>query len=128
MAQAGTIAVILPGAFYFLKEAKKPPIDLFRKHGVEIAVATDHNPGSSPMTSLPLAMNMAATFFGMTPEENLRGTTINAARALGLKNVGRIAKGYKADLAVWDVQDPAELTYRIGNAPLYKRISGGKLC
>ena len=125
MATAGTVAVLLPGAYYFLRETKVPPIDGFRAAGVPMAVATDSNPGSSPMTSVLLAMNMAATLFGLTPIEALRGSTVNAARALGLSTWGQIAPGYRADLAIWDVTDPAELTYRMGDAPLFKRIVGG---
>jgi imidazolonepropionase len=127
MAAAGTVAVILPGAFYTLRETKVPPIAAFRTHGVPMAVATDCNPGSSPMTSLLLAMNMAATLFRMTPEECLAGVTRHAARALGLADVGVIAAGMQADLAVWDVESPAELTYRIGFNPLWKRIFRGSL-
>ncbi len=125
MAEAGTVAVILPGAFYTLRETQAPPIDLFRNHGVPMAVATDANPGSSPMTSLLLAMNMASTLFRMTPEEALAGATRNAARALGLRDRGVVAPGNRADLAIWDVAHPAELSYRIGFNPLYKRIFGG---
>lgn len=128
MAKAGTVAAILPGAFYFLGETRKPPILAFRDAGVPMALATDSNPGSSPMTSLLLAMNMGATLFGLTPEECLRGVTVNAARALGLSDVGRLAAGQVADLAIWDVTDPAELTYRMGDAPLHKRIFGGMEC
>lgn len=126
MADAGSVAGILPGAFYTLRETQMPPIDLLRKHGVPMAVATDANPGSSPMTSLLLAMNMAATLFRMTPEEALAGVTRNAARALGLADRGRIAPGLRADLAVWDVSIPAELSYRIGFNPLHTRIYGGR--
>jgi imidazolonepropionase len=125
LAQAGSVAVMLPGAFYFLKEIQKPPIDSFRRSGVPLAVSTDSNPGSSPMTSLLLAMNMAATLFGLTPEEALRGVTVNAARALGQDRLGRLAAGCLADFAVWDVTDPAELTYRMGDAPLHARYLGG---
>jgi imidazolonepropionase len=125
MAAAGTVAVILPGAFYTLRETHAPPIAAFRAHGVPMAVATDCNPGSSPMTSLLLAMNMAATLFRMTPEECLAGVTRHAARALGLADAGVIAAGMRADLAVWDVESPAELTYRIGFNPLHTRIFGG---
>ena len=125
MAAAGTVAVILPGAFYTLRETRVPPIGAFRARGVPMAVATDCNPGSSPMTSLLLAMNMAATLFRMTPEECLAGVTRNAARALGLPDAGVIAAGMRADLAVWDVESPAELTYRMGFNPLWKRIFGG---
>jgi imidazolonepropionase len=127
MAAAGTTAVVLPGAFYTLRETQMPPIDLLRKHEVPMAVATDANPGSSPMTSLLLAMNMAATLFRMTPHEAMAGTTRNAARALGLSDRGVIAQGMRADLAVWNAEHPAELVYRIGFNPLYTRIFGGKL-
>ncbi|MEQ9694811.1 imidazolonepropionase [Shimia sp. SDUM112013] len=127
MAAAGTVATILPGAYYTLRETKAPPIDLLRAHGVPMALATDCNPGSSPMTSLPLAMNMGCTLFRMTPEEALAGVTCHAARALGLSDRGRLVPGLRADLAVWDVTHPAELSYRIGGAPLYQRIYGGTL-
>lgn len=127
MAAAGTVGVILPGAFYTLRETQAPPIDLLRKHGVPMAVATDANPGSSPMTSLLLAMNMTATLFRMTCEEALAGTTRNGARALGLSDRGVIATGLRADLAVWDAETPAELVYRIGFNPLHQRIVGGVL-
>jgi imidazolonepropionase len=127
MAAAGTTAVVLPGAFYTLRETQMPPIDLLRKHEVPMAVATDANPGSSPMTSVLLAMNMAATLFRMTPHEAMAGTTRNAARALGLSDRGVIAQGMRADLAVWNAEHPAELVYRIGFNPLYTRIFGGKL-
>ncbi len=122
MAAAGTAAVILPGAFYTLKETQMPPVQAFRDHGVPMALATDCNPGSSPLTSLLLAMNMGCTLFGLTPEEALRGVTLNAARALGLSDSGRIAPGLRADLAIWDVEHPAELAYRIGFNPLHARI------
>ena len=127
MAAAGTVAVILPGAFYTLRETQAPPIDAFRRHGVPMALATDCNPGSSPMTSLLLAMNMGATLFRMTPEECLAGVTRHAARALGLPDQGIIAAGARADLAIWDVEHPSELAYRIGFNPLWKRVFGGKL-
>ena len=127
MAVAGTVAVILPGAFYTLRETQSPPIALLRRHGVPMAVATDCNPGSSPMTSLTLAMNMACTLFRMTPQEVLLGTTAHAARALGLTDRGRIAAGQRADLAVWDATHPAELSYRIGATRLHSRIIGGRL-
>ena len=127
MAAAGTVAVILPGAFYTLRETQSPPIALLRQHGVPMAVATDCNPGSSPMTSLTLAMNMACTLFRMTPEETLLGTTAHAARALGLTDRGRISAGQRADLAVWDATHPAELSYRIGATRLHSRIIGGHL-
>ncbi len=125
MAAAGTVAVILPGAFYTLRETQMPPIEALRKAGVAIALATDCNPGSAPMTSLLLAMNMGCTLFRMTPEEALRGVTAHAAQALGLTDCGRLSPGTRADLAVWDVAHPAELAYRIGFNPLYARIIGG---
>ena len=128
MAEAGMVAGILPGAFYFLGETQKPPIEKLRAAGVPMAVATDSNPGSSPMTSILLAMNMAATLFGLTPEEALRGVTVNAARALGLSDCGQLATGLRADLAVWNVDHPAELTYRMGDAPLHARVFGGIIC
>ena len=121
--KSDTVAVILPGAFYTLRETQKPPIALLRKHNVPMAIATDCNPGSSPMTSLLLAMNMGCTLFGMTPEETLKGATINAAKALGLNDLGTIEKGKVAQLAVWDIEHPAELSYRIGFNPLHSTIS-----
>ncbi|MEM0936176.1 MAG: imidazolonepropionase [Pseudomonadota bacterium] len=127
LAQSGTVAVLLPGAFYTLRETHVPPIAAFRAQGVPMALATDCNPGSSPMTSLLLALNMGCTLFRLTPEEALRGVTVHAAQALGLTDRGRIAPGLRADLAVWDVEDPAELAYRIGFNPLYARIVGGVL-
>ena len=127
MAAAGTVAVILPGAFYTLRETRIPPIDALRKHGVQIAVATDFNPGSSPLTSLTLAMNMACTLFRMTPLEALQGATAHAAQALGLTDRGQISAGQRADLCVWDADHPAELAYRIGATPLHARIFGGRL-
>jgi imidazolonepropionase len=117
MAKAGSVAVILPGAFYTLRETVAPPIQAFREAGVPMAVATDCNPGSSPMSSLLLSMNMACTLFRMTPEEALAGVTRNAARALGLADAGQIKPGLRADLAIWNVEHPAELAYRIGFQP-----------
>lgn len=128
MAYAGTVAVLLPGAFYTLHETQLPPVQGLRDAHVPMAVATDANPGTSPMTSLLLAMNMAATLFRMTPEECLRGVTAHAARALGLDDCGVIAPGAHADLAVWDIETPAELTYRMGDAPLYARYFKGEPC
>ncbi len=125
MARAGTVGVILPGAFYTLRETQSPPIDLLRKRNVPMALATDCNPGSAPMTSLLLAMNMGCTLFRMTPEEALKGVTLNAARALGLHDCGQIAPGMRADLAMWNVTHPAELSYRIGFNSLHARIFGG---
>ncbi|SMC93883.1 imidazolonepropionase [Rhizobium sp. RU36D] len=128
MTRAGTVAVLLPGAYYFIRETKKPPVDLFRKHGTAMALATDCNPGTSPLTSLLLTMNMAATLFHMTVEECLLGITRNAARALGrLDTVGTIEVGKQADLAIWSVESPAELVYRIGFNPLYLRIWNGHI-
>ena len=125
MAQSGTVAVLLPGAFYALRETQMPPIAAFRAHNVPMAVATDLNPGTSPLNSLLLAMNMACTQFRLTPEEALRGTTLHAARALGLHDCGQLAPGLRADLAIWNVGHPAELSYRIGFNPLSQRIFGG---
>ncbi|HRP78339.1 MAG TPA: imidazolonepropionase [Aquamicrobium sp.] len=123
MAKAGTVAVLLPGAFYFIRETKKPPVDLFRKHGVRLALATDSNPGTSPLTSLLLTMNMGATLFGLTVEECIAGVTREAARALGrLDAIGTLEAGKTADLAIWDIGAPAELVYRIGFNPLHARI------
>lgn len=126
MARAGTVAVILPGAFYTLRETQAPPIDLLRRHEVPMALATDLNPGTSPLNSILLTMNMGCTLFRMTPEEALRGATQHAARALGLGDTGTIAAGQQADLAVWNITHPAELAYRIGFNPLHSRIFGGK--
>ena len=126
MARAGTTAVILPGAYYFIRETKAPPIALFRKHGVPMAVATDCNPGTSPMTSLLLAMNMAATLFRMTVDECIAGVTREAARALGLgAEVGTLVSGKSADLAIWNIEQPAELVYRLGFNPLHGRVWKG---
>lgn len=127
MAQAGTVAVILPGAFYTLRETKVPPIDLLRRYGVPMAVATDCNPGTAPMTSLLLAMNMSCTLFRMTPEETLAGATVHAARALGLPDRGQIAAGLRADFVVWDASHPAELSYRVGPTPIHFCYVGGRL-
>ncbi|MEM9765238.1 MAG: imidazolonepropionase, partial [Pseudomonadota bacterium] len=126
MAGAGTVAVLLPGAYYTLRETQAPPLEGLRAAGVPMAVATDANPGSSPMASLLLAMNMACTFFRLTPEEALAGTTRNAAQALGLQDRGMVREGLRADLAVWEVDHPAELSWRIGWAPLARRIFGGQ--
>lgn len=126
MAAAGSVAVILPGAFYTLREQQIPPIGSLRAAGVPMAVATDCNPGSSPMTSLTLAANMACTLFRMTPLEALQGMTIHAARALGLTDCGVIAVGKRADLCLWDARHPAEISYRIGATALRGRIFGGR--
>ncbi len=126
MAEAGTVAVLLPGAFYFLRETQAPPVAALRLAGVPIAVATDCNPGSSPLTSLLMAMNMAATLFRLTVAECLIGVTRNAARALGrLDEIGTLEPGKACDLAIWDIETPAELVYRIGFNPLYKRVYRG---
>ena len=127
MARAGTVATILPGAYYFIRETKKPPIGLFRQHGVRMAVATDNNPGTSPLTSLLLTMNMAATLFGLTVDECLAGVTREAARALGLLGqTGTLEVGKSADLAIWNIERPAELVYRMGFNPLHARIWRGQ--
>lgn len=126
MAAAGSVAVILPGAFYTLREQQMPPIGSLRAAGVPMAVATDCNPGSSPMTSLTLAANMACTLFRMTPLEALQGMTIHAARALGLTDCGVIAIGKRADLCLWDARHPAEISYRIGATALRGRMFGGR--
>ena len=127
MARAGTVAVLLPGAFYFLGETRRPPVEALRRHRVPIAVATDCNPGSSPLTSLLLAMNMAASLFRLTVAECLAGVTREAARALGLAaETGTIEVGKAADLAIWTVERPAELVYRIGANPLHARIWRGQ--
>ena len=127
MAAAGTIAVLLPGAFYALQEQHKPPVDLLRKYKVGMAIATDCNPGTSPLLSPTLAMNMACTLFGLTPEEAVAGMTINAARALGLAHkVGSIAAGKQADICVWRIESLAELGYWIGLPGPERRIFGGE--
>lgn len=127
MAKAGTVAVILPGAFYFLRETQKPPIELLRKHGVPVALATDANPGSSPLTSPLLVLNMACTLFRLTPEEALAGLTRNAAQALGMQDdIGTLEAGKFCDLAIWEIERPAELAYRIGFNPLHARVWNGQ--
>jgi len=126
MATAGTVAVLLPGAYYALQEKKKPPVALLRKHKVPIAIATDCNPGTSPLLSPTLVMNMACTLFGLTPEEALQGMTVNAARALGFAHtVGSIAPGKQADLCVWRIESLSELGYWIGLPGPERRIVGG---
>jgi len=127
MAHKNMVAVILPGAFYFLGETQKPPIELFRKHDVPMAVATDFNPGSSPLKSLPLAGNMACTFFGMTTGEVLQGMTINAAKALGLsKQKGSLVVGKDADFAIWDTKSAEELIYWIGDVRPEQLFANGQ--
>jgi imidazolonepropionase len=127
LAQSGTVAVILPGAFYFLRETRSPPVALFRSRGVRMAVATDCNPGTSPLTSLLLAMNMAATLLRMTVDECLAGVTREAACALGLlAETGTLEEGKWADLAIWEIERPAELVYRMGFNPLDSRIWRGQ--
>jgi imidazolonepropionase len=127
MARAGTVAVLLPGAFYFIRETTRPPVELFRTHGVHMALATDCNPGSSPLTSLLLAMNMGATLFRMNVAECLAGVTREGARALGLLDeTGTLEAGKACDLAIWDIERPAELIYRIGFNPLHRRVWRGR--
>jgi len=126
LARSGTVAVLLPGAFYFVRETHKPPVDALRRAGAHIALASDSNPGTSPLTSLLLAMNMGATLFRLTVEECLQGITREAARALGrLETVGTLETGKSCDLAIWDIERPAELVYRIGFNPLHQRIWRG---
>lgn len=127
MARAGTAATLLPGAYYFVRETKAPPISALRQAGVPLALATDCNPGTSPLTSLLLVMNMAATLFRMTVEECLAGVTREAARALGLLGeAGTLEAGKRCDLAIWDIERPAELVYRMGFNPLQGRVFGGE--
>jgi imidazolonepropionase len=125
MAAAGTVAVLLPGAFHVLRETKLPPIALLREHRVPIAIATDLNPGTSPVVSMRLAMNFACTLFRLTPEEALRGATVNGARALGLDDRGRLAPGLRADLVLWDIAHPSELSYWLGGSPARQVWAGG---
>jgi len=126
MASAGTVAVLLPGAFYALRETKLPPIPLFREHHVPMAIATDCNPGTSPLLSLRLAAGMACTLFRLTPEEALCGITVNAARALGLQDRGTLAVGQRADLVLWNARQPAELCYWIGGNLVREVWLGGE--
>jgi imidazolonepropionase len=127
IAASGTMAVLLPGAFYYLREKQSPPVAALRKAGVPIAIATDLNPGSSPVHSLLATMNMACVLFGLTPEEALMGATVHGARALGLSDRGVIAPGMKADLAVWEVERPGELAYPLGFNPLAAAIKSGEV-
>ncbi|MFZ5714640.1 MAG: imidazolonepropionase [Bradyrhizobium sp.] len=127
MARSGTVAVLLPGAFYFIRETQKPPVETFREAGVHMALATDCNPGSSPLTSLLLAMNMGATLFRMTVAECIIGVTREGARALGVVDeTGTLEAGKWCDLAIWDIERPAELVYRIGFNPLHRRVWRGQ--
>lgn len=128
LAETGTVAVLLPGAFYFLRETKLPPMDALRSAGVKMALATDFNPGTSPFTSLRMMMNMGCTLFRMTPEETLAGTTCFAADALGLSDqAGRIEVGLAADLVLWDISHPAELAYQVGVNSVWQRIVAGEI-
>jgi imidazolonepropionase len=127
MARAGSVAVLLPGAFYFLRETKLPPVEALRRHGVPIAVSTDCNPGTSPCTSLLLMLNMACTLFRLTPQEALAGVTRHAARALGLADRGVLAAGMRADFVLWDVQRPAQLAYALGANPRIATVYRGAL-
>ena len=126
MAAAGTVAVLLPGAYYFLRETRLPPVEALRAAGVPIALATDHNPGSSPTLSPLLMLNMACTLFRLTPEEALRGMTVHGARALGLADRGRLAPGLRADFAVWPLEHPNELSYWFGRRPGARVVFGGQ--
>ncbi len=128
MAEHGTVAVLLPGAFYFLRETRRPPLQTLRALGVPMAIASDSNPGSSPVVSLLLMLNMACTLFHMTPEEALAGVTREAARALGLDTeIGTLRPGKRADVVLWDVTDPASLSYRIGHNPCLQVLYAGQL-
>lgn len=128
MADSGTVAVLLPGAFYFLNETQKPPVDELRRLGVPMAVSTDFNPGTSPFASLHLAMNMACVKFGLTPEEAWTGVTRHAAAALGRQDThGQIAPGFAANLAIWDAEHPVEMIYEPGRSPLHQRIWRGEV-
>ena len=127
MAKAGTVAVLLPGAFYFLRETKLPPIELLRQHQVPMAISTDSNPGSSPCTSILLMLNMACTFMRLTPQEALAGVTRIAAQALGLKDRGALNAAQRADFVLWDVKHPAELAYAFGSNPCLSTVWGGQV-
>ncbi|ODU09841.1 MAG: imidazolonepropionase [Rubrivivax sp. SCN 71-131] len=125
MAAAGSVAVLLPGAYYFLRDTHLPPVPALRQAGVPMALATDHNPGTSPTLSLLLMLNMACTLFRLTPEEAWRGITVHGARALGLADRGRLAAGLRADFAVWDAEHPREMAYRFGHNPCRRSFHGG---
>jgi len=126
IAESGTVAVLLPGAFYFLREKKRPPVDLLRRYAVPIAISSDCNPGTSPITSPLMILNMGCTLFLLTPEEALCGMTVNAARALGLeKRIGSLEIGMDADVVVWEISEPAELAYRMGYNPCLKVVKHG---
>jgi len=127
LARAGTVAVLLPGAFYALRETRVPPVAALRAAGVPIAIATDCNPGTSPVTSLLLMLNMACILFALTPEQALAGATRHAARALGCTDRGTLAPGQRADIALWDISTPAELSYRIGGNPCIGIVRAGHI-
>ncbi|CAM3045409.1 imidazolonepropionase [Vibrio neptunius] len=128
LAESGTVATLLPGAFYFLRETQLPPIELLRQHNIPIAIATDLNPGTSPFSDLTMMMNMGCTLFGLTPEESLRGVTCHAAQALGYgSSRGQIQPGFDADLAIWDVSHPADFSYQQGLSRLSARMVNGEL-
>ena len=127
MAQAGTVAVLLPGAFYFLRETKMPPIELLRQYAVPMAVSTDLNPGTSPLCHLPLMLNFACTFFRLTPEEALRGVTVHAAKALGKSDRGQLKVGLRADFGLYQISQPAELCYQLGVSLLQQLVVGGRV-
>jgi imidazolonepropionase len=128
MAKAGTVAVLLPGAYYTLRETQAPPVAAFRRHGTAMALATDCNPGTSPLTSILLAMNIACTLWRLTPLEALAGATLHAARALGLQDeVGSLEVGKRADFALWDIARPADLSYAFGFNPCRGVVNAGVL-
>ena len=127
LAASGTVATLLPGAYYFLRETKLPPVAALREAGVPMAISTDHNPGTSPTLSLLLMLNMACTLFRLTPEEALRGVTVNAARALGMADRGQLAAGQRADFCAWDITHPNELAYYFGRNPLRRAVRAGKI-
>jgi imidazolonepropionase len=128
LSNSDTVAVLLPGAFYFLRETQLPPIELLRQHHVPMAIATDFNPGTSPFADLTMMMNMGCTLFGLTPEETLRGVTCNAAKALGHETTrGQVSLGFDGDLVIWDITHPAELSYQIGVPQIVDRIVDGAL-